>query len=900
MIQIPKVLQKDMFRFVLLNEKTPIELFYTKENGFKTGDIVTTGYKTALQRLEDQNIIEILDSEKKENKKVKIRFLKDFCTNYRYDDNKLLNHIKVNNYGVLCGVNNLVVIDFDEETYQKEKEKILKDTLIVKTGGSGLYHYYYFLDKEFKKKPVSIEVDGKRTTLVDLQGRGSQVVGPNSINRGTGRRYEIVKDCEISNLTLNELEKTFELNTEDKIKEEENKIKKLNPFMQAVCEKVKIKDVLEYMGTDVSNNTVVKCPLHDMHGKGNLHINDEVAYCYHEAKGYNIFSLWQAKHKVDSGEEITFKTAMQEICDHWKIECVGKKIKWAEKNINDIFDEFYSHITEEEDKEYFLSLDDDMKKEYIEETIALHNDLKPIPLNLSHKNEEERTQVLRDIHFLMRSKSPIVISKGVDLAVNYILDNYKIYITKNESHSEVYVYTNGIYINNGRDTLKKIVYDMFENDILDDNTVINSYTDLKFNKIMEHIESTKTDSKILFADEPSYLIPLRNGLYDLKQNKLINYNPKYKFFSRLNVSYNSEKEYNKFQIFLDSVIGPSKDERGIDIKQNIEDKISLQEFVGYCLHRTPKFDKFLMLIGSGRNGKGKFLKIIQKMFGKTNYKNFELSNLASDAFELSELHSKYINISSEVDKNKKINMNTIKKLTGGDTQSAKRKFLSSLDFTPFAKHIISLNTMPDPDDKTKASFLRFKIIEFKYKFYDKKNYDSEILKVNEDEKKLIKKGNPDVINDILFSKDEMSGILNWAIEGLKRILNQNGFSYNDSIEDITNKFKIYGCSSEKYISGRLEFCSGSSIERDMLLDAYAQFCGENDLEIDTVNTFNYHLRNILRVDYKNTMVDRQRDYYYRNVRFKAIEPKKENNKVIEEPKKESSLFGVQIGIKEDF
>lgn len=144
---IPENLQKDEFRFVLLakDSKIPFEKNWTTEN------------------------------------------------NYKYDDNKLLDWIsKGNGYGVLCGPGNLVILDVDDLGYLDEIEKIIPTTLTIETG-SGKRHYY-FLSSSTEK--IILEKDEKH--IGELQGTGTQCVGPGSVHPVTKQKYKILNDVPIA------------------------------------------------------------------------------------------------------------------------------------------------------------------------------------------------------------------------------------------------------------------------------------------------------------------------------------------------------------------------------------------------------------------------------------------------------------------------------------------------------------------------------------------------------------------------------------------------------------------------------------------------------------------------------------------------------------------------------
>src|SRR3990167_11154243 len=96
-IKIPKSLQKEEIRFVLLNLKKPFEKEWQNKG-------------------------------------------------YRYDDPKLLDWIsKGNNYGVIGGYGNLRFIDCDDKKFAEELKRKLPPTLTVETGSGGI-HFYFFSD----------------------------------------------------------------------------------------------------------------------------------------------------------------------------------------------------------------------------------------------------------------------------------------------------------------------------------------------------------------------------------------------------------------------------------------------------------------------------------------------------------------------------------------------------------------------------------------------------------------------------------------------------------------------------------------------------------------------------------------------------------------------------------
>ncbi len=156
-------------------------------------------------------------------KNQKTPFDKEWSKNpYKYSD--ILSHFNSgNNYGVACGYGDIVVIDCDKVTSQKDKnnrfpeydqelstiiEKYLPSTLTIESGSGG--RHFYFKCAELKKKVV---LNSKRNSeplhFGEILSYGSQVVGPGSIHPNTGTKYKIINKSEIAKVKITDLYKVL-------------------------------------------------------------------------------------------------------------------------------------------------------------------------------------------------------------------------------------------------------------------------------------------------------------------------------------------------------------------------------------------------------------------------------------------------------------------------------------------------------------------------------------------------------------------------------------------------------------------------------------------------------------------------------------------------------------------
>jgi len=125
--------------------------------------------------------------------------------NFVYFDQTLTNWTtRNNNYGIACGYGNLAVIDADDDAIAFIVESRLPKTFTVKTGSGGKHFYYIIPDLE--KKIVLKDKDGIH--YGEIQWRGSQVIGPNSMHPN-GNTYTVVSDIPIATITDQHIKEIF-------------------------------------------------------------------------------------------------------------------------------------------------------------------------------------------------------------------------------------------------------------------------------------------------------------------------------------------------------------------------------------------------------------------------------------------------------------------------------------------------------------------------------------------------------------------------------------------------------------------------------------------------------------------------------------------------------------------
>ncbi len=186
----------------------------------------------------------------------------------------------------------------------------------------------------------------------------------------------------------------------------------------------------------------------------------------------------------------------------------------------------------------------------------------------------------------------------------------------------------------------------------------------------------------------------------------------------------------------------------------------LQEFMGYTLLWSCRFQKYCILLGDGGNGKSTVTEIWQAMLGGANTSAVSLDSLGQDHRQYA-LKNKLANISGELNYLSRINEGLIKQLVSGEEIDVNRKHRDPVKFQTFAKLVVNTNEIPHINDATPATWDRMIIIPFEERFRG----------TTKEDKSLAEK-----------LKKELPGIFLWALQGLRRLVKQQHFTACEKCE----------------------------------------------------------------------------------------------------------------------
>jgi len=333
--------------------------------------------------------------------------------------------------------------------------------------------------------------------------------------------------------------------------------------------------------------------------------------------------------------------------------------------------------------------------------------------------------------------------------------------------------------------------------------------EVKTRQINETIKLLKIETYMEPAEfQPEkHLIVLNNGTLDIEKQELGWHEPLAYLRSSLPVDYNPDADCPRIKQFIEEILPD-------DVEQ-------IQEWFGYHLLKDYPYQKAFIFTGSGANGKSTLFQLLTAFLGPENVSNQTLYDLTSNRFAVAELHGKLANISPDVGADELKRTGTFKALTGGDWIKAERKNRDPFKFKNYAKLSFACNQLPTSPDESYAFFRRFIIFELKKQFT---GADADPY--------LIEK---------LTTPEELSGLLNWALEGLQRLRERGYFKMSKSAEELQQYYMELSTPELAFVRNCLVENENSMLSKDQMYNAYCAYCKVRGFVSRAKNKFSQEL-----------------------------------------------------------
>ena len=295
------------------------------------------------------------------------------------------------------------------------------------------------------------------------------------------------------------------------------------------------------------------------------------------------------------------------------------------------------------------------------------------------------------------------------------------------------------------------------------------------------------------SNKDKVLINLQNGTFEISPQgtKLKPFDRSDFITYQLPFGYNPQAKAPLFESYLNKVLPDPECQR------------VLAEYLGFVFIKhgsnALKEEKALILYGTGANGKSVFFEVVNALLGTDNVSSYSLQSLTNDnGYFRAKLANKLVNYASEINGN--LEASIFKQLVSGEPVEARLPYGQPFILKQYAKLIFNCNELPKNVEHTNAYFRRFLIIPF-YVTIASQEQDKSL------HTKIIEK--------------ELSGVFNWVLQGLNRLLEQKKFSDCEAAQKAVEQYKIESNSVQMFVNENEYKCSPTNYK--LIKDLYPEY-----------------------------------------------------------------------------
>lgn len=311
-----------------------------------------------------------------------------------------------------------------------------------------------------------------------------------------------------------------------------------------------------------------------------------------------------------------------------------------------------------------------------------------------------------------------------------------------------------------------------------------------------------------------------NGSYEIRP-----FSPEDRLTYQLSFEYDPNAKAPKFLQFLDEVI-PEKEARMV-----------VAEYIGYIFAKHLRWEKCLVLLGSGANGKSVLIDIVTALLGAENVCHFSLNRLTeANGYYRAELEKFLLNACSEIGiKNSESEM--VKQLFSCDPVAARSPYGKPITVSNYCRFMFSANLISNKDlEQSHGFFRKFMYVEFNAPVPEWKK-------------------NPNLAKEII--EEELSGVFNWVLEGLGRILQKGkkGFTFSAHIDNVGKRIERNSNSIALFMDAYNYQRSSNHTDSKTLYSEYKDYCDENRYGATSKQVFLSRLEEQLKFEVKRNATD---------------------------------------------
>lgn len=358
-----------------------------------------------------------------------------------------------------------------------------------------------------------------------------------------------------------------------------------------------------------------------------------------------------------------------------------------------------------------------------------------------------------------------------------------------KNHESIYIYNGEYWMN-----VDEKVFGMFLGEAAEKMGVAKFYArHFQFKELLFKQFKSTAYLPTPESNKDVVLINLKNGTFEITTTgtRIRAFNKSDFLTYQLPFEFNVDAKAPIFYKFLEEVL-PDKEKRDI-----------LAEYLGFVFIKNGnsiiKEEKCLLLYGSGANGKSVFYEVSHALFGSQNVSCYSLQSLTDvNGYYRAMLGETLVNYATEI--NGRLETSHFKAMVSGEPIEARFAYGVPFKLIQYAKLIFNCNELPKDVEHSNAYFRRLLIIHFDVTIPDEKQ-----------DKQLHNK----------IIENELSGVFNWVLDGLNRLLEQKKFTDCEAVRLARQQYEKQSDSVKLFLE---ELGYTSDIEKYKLIkDLYQEY-----------------------------------------------------------------------------
>ncbi len=312
-------------------------------------------------------------------------------------------------------------------------------------------------------------------------------------------------------------------------------------------------------------------------------------------------------------------------------------------------------------------------------------------------------------------------------------------------------------------------------------------------------------------DSKGKYLGVKNGAIKLTTGSYVTNDPSYLITKSTNAAFEPEATCPNWTAFLNTIFQGDQELIGF-----------IQRVAGESLIGERCKTKLIMFTGDGANGKSTFVDSLMLMMGDyaiTSSPDAITTGNSSNDYYLADMKGARMSILNESRANARLDNQMVKQLVDSGKVQARQIYGKPFTFQPVATPILTTNNPPVISSEY-AINRRLLCVHFNYQI-------------------PVEDRNPNFISESI--EPELSGILNWALEGCRQYLEQ-GLNPPESVLKTTREYIFEHDRVLKYVTENFDQDAGRKIPAKEFYGAYVRWCGQHDYEVISSKQLNQELR----------------------------------------------------------